>query len=125
MNRCSSLQPGFVIGPRPRCPLSDGHDGPCGSDRLGWWPGPAPAPRADSRPLIELSSSGVLWLVNRVVFHPRGFALALDVTRPETGEVLGWAIQGDGSGPWSFTDDRDDVNFARVEALLAEHRRPA
>ena len=34
-------------------------------------------PPPDYRPLLELSEAGLLWLINRVVFHPRGIALAL------------------------------------------------
>src|SRR6266540_984695 len=60
---------------------------------------PAPA-RGPARPFIDLSHSGLLWLINRVVFHPRGFALSLDIR----GDVAtGWLLQGDGTEPVSFT----------------------
>lgn len=68
-----------------------------------------------TRPLSELRESGLLWLINRTVLHPRGFALALVV---DGNEVVGWQLLGDGTEPWSFGDDETDL-FARVEALLS------
>lgn len=69
---------------------------------------------ADHRPWEELKSSGLLWLINRVVFHPRGFALAL--VRRE-GEIVGWALQGDGREVWRFSDPEDD-SFTAVQETL-------
>lgn len=72
------------------------------------------------RPIEALRETGVLWLINRVVFHPRGFALALD--SDSDGTVRGWALVGDGSEPWAFPETDDDWCFAAVEAFIAEHR---
>ena len=63
------------------------------------------------RPLDELRSSGLLWLVNRVVFHPRGFALALNLN--DDGNVDGWQLVGDGTEVWSYAPDVDE------DALMA------
>lgn len=68
----------------------------------------------------DLRDSGLLWLINRVVFHPRGFALALCM---EDGEPAGWRLLGDGAEVWTFNDEEDDV-FARAERTLND-RRPA
>lgn len=73
---------------------------------------------SDARPLEELSPSGLLWLINRTVFHPRGFALAL-VQR--NGKVIGWNLLGDGSEVWRFETD-EDVRFEAVEATLNANR---
>lgn len=73
---------------------------------------------APARAWVELRESGLLWLVNRAVFHPRGFALAL-VMRDS--EPVGWQLLGDGSEPWRFGVDEDEL-FAAAEATLA---RPA
>lgn len=73
------------------------------------------------RSFAELSDTGVLWLINRVVFHPRGFALMLHV---KDGVPAGWRIQGDGTEPWSFAATSDDRKFAAVEQLLDAHRGP-
>lgn len=70
---------------------------------------------ADVRPLAELQSTGLLWLVNRVVFHPRGFALGLAFDA--AGSVIGWELLGDGSGPWAFGDDEGAL-FARANVML-------
>lgn len=70
------------------------------------------------RPFEELSDSGLLWLINRTVFHPRGYALALTVT---DGEATGWSLLGDGSEPWQFGGD-ETSNFRRAEATLNAHR---
>lgn len=68
------------------------------------------------RPLIELRDTGMLWLINRVVFHPRGLALAL-ARNKETNEIVGWRMEGDGSQCWSFTE-ADDESFAQAQAFL-------
>lgn len=85
-----------------------------------------------TRPLIELAApnpeikgsergTGLLWLINRVVFHPRGFALALDVDAA-TGDVRGWFLQGDGSECWTFSEESDDRHFLEAEAFLRQQR---
>lgn len=73
------------------------------------------------RPLSELRSSGLLWLINRVCLHPRGFALALGIDA--AGEVIGWRLVGRGDEPWTYAPEIDeDVAFKAVEALLADTR---
>lgn len=70
------------------------------------------------RPWKDLRTTGILWLINAAVFHPRGFALAL--VRHQ-GELVGWRLVGDGTEPWVFTDPCGEP-FAAVEAFLNEHR---
>lgn len=71
-----------------------------------------------SRPFDELRDSGLLWLINASVFHPRGFALALHY---EGGEAVGWSLVGDGTEPWQYEPAADD-RFAAVEATFAGAR---
>jgi hypothetical protein len=69
------------------------------------------------QPLSELRGSGLLWLINRVVFHPRGLALAL--CQEEGGEITGWQLLAAGEGePFSFTNRDDETGFRRAEATL-------
>jgi hypothetical protein len=78
-------------------------------------------------PFNQLSTTGLLWLINRTVFHPRGFALALHYPEASTREEIdageaectGWSLLGDGTEVWSFTEQVDDECFALVEAFLA------
>jgi hypothetical protein len=70
------------------------------------------------RPLSELSDAGLLWLINRAVFHPRGFALALH--SDGNGVVTGWQLQGDGSEEWSFPPERERDHFQRAEQTLRD-----
>jgi hypothetical protein len=72
-----------------------------------------------SLPLADLSETGLLWLINRVVFHPRGFALAL--VKNLDGQILGWSLEGDGSEPWCFEGD-EDQHFRAAEATFAAAR---
>jgi len=73
-----------------------------------------------SRSFKEFRDSGLLWLVNKTVFHPRGFALCLFVDQ-ETGEVSGWDLIGDGEESWTFSDTMDeDEHFRNVKRLLEE-----
>jgi len=51
----------------------------------------------DLRPWSELRDSGLLWLINTSVFHPRGYALGMSNE--------GWVLFGDGSEPWQFGAD--------------------
>jgi len=68
--------------------------------------------------MSELRDSGLLWLINRVVFHPRGYALALHVNSG-TGEITGWELLGAGRELWVMEPPEDD-NFERAEATLRE-----
>lgn len=67
------------------------------------------APEDGPRPLSALRETGLLWLINRTTFHPRGFALALHIA--EDGTTEGWSLQGDGTEPWSFTPDCEGTHF--------------
>lgn len=70
------------------------------------------------RKFSELSETGLLWLINRQVLHPRGFALAL-VMDEEMGEPVGWALVGDGIEPWNYPDGTENDLLAAVNLLLA------
>ena len=70
------------------------------------------------RPFSALRDSGLLWLINTSVLHPRGFALALHYD-DRGSEPTGWSLIGDGSEPWVFVDSTDnDRCFAAVEATF-------
>lgn len=70
------------------------------------------------RPFHELRSSGLLWLINATVFHPRGFALQLHLD--DHGDPTGWSLTGDGREPWGFEPGPQvDEAFARAQETLA------
>jgi len=74
--------------------------------------------------LGELRDTGLLWFINRVVFHPRGYALALyfdSTTDPAHMKPMGWTLLGDGSEPWTF-EAPEDESFRAVEAFFAMTR---
>ena len=73
------------------------------------------------RPFSEIQNSGLLWLINTSLLHPRGFALALVFETQEGGEPIGWALYGDGTEPWSFADDAQE-EFRAVQTLLGGAR---
>jgi hypothetical protein len=79
--------------------------------------------QSPARPFAELSDSGVLWAINRALFHPRGYALALH--RDETGAATGWLLLGDGTEPWfyeaSVDEDRHFEDFERTLREQSEH----
>ena len=52
---------------------------------------------------VDLRDTGLLWLINRVVFHPRGYALAYDP------DDKAFSLLGDGREPWSFGEASDEV----------------
>ena len=72
-------------------------------------------------PVAYLRETGLLWLINRVVFHPRGFAIALHYDNDRN--VTGWTLEGDGSEVWQMGAGVDeDATFSLVEAFLNIHR---
>jgi hypothetical protein len=69
----------------------------------------------------ELRSTGLLWLINASVFHPRGCALAL-VYRDGQGEPpTGWTLISAGDGqPFSYADDPEiHALFRQAEITLS------
>lgn len=86
------------------------------------------------RPFSDLRDTGLLWLINRVVFHPRGYALGLSFAPdpnhplPSGGVVTGWILYGDGTAPWSMGDPpaeliesgfrTEDDLFRLIKALM-------
>ena len=74
-----------------------------------------------NRPWAELRDTGLLWLINATVFHPRGYALAIHYDG--NGDASGWSILGDGTESWGFagddaTTERIDDLFRQVKELL-------
>lgn len=64
------------------------------------------------RPVLLLDD-GILWWINRVAFHPRGYALAVD---PVTGVFY---LLGDGSETFSFGPESDETaHLERIKALM-------
>lgn len=61
---------------------------------------------------VDLRADGVLWAINKTLFHPRGYALAVD----ETGEL---SLMGDGREPWTYDHEIEFVPFDAFAALLA------
>lgn len=64
---------------------------------------------------VDLREDGLLWLINAAVFHPRGFALAID-------EHEAFSLIGDGAEPWRFDGDFIDAKFAAAEAAFGRAR---
>lgn len=79
-------------------------------------------------PFSDLRNEGLLWLINRVVFHPRGFALGLSWPKEayqEDGSVVGepdgWMLLGDGMEVWAMDTDEDEL-FNKSEAFIDQFR---
>lgn len=78
--------------------------------------------KTEIEPMSTFRKNGLLWYINRVAFHPRGFALALDEN--EAGEITGWQLWYEANGEtWCFTPEQDDESFAQFEALLERARK--
>jgi len=87
-----------------------------------------------TRPFEELREHGLLWLINRTVFHPRGYALGLsypeDASREDIEahrvQPVGFTILGDGTEPWNYDNEmHEDAPFEAAEALFASLRPDA
>lgn len=77
------------------------------------------------RTFSEMRATGVLWAINRVLFHPRGYALALSFPDGVNSEPDGWELLGDGSERWAFDYDDERTDFEHFEALLASLKAAA
>ncbi len=79
----------------------------------------APDTPPTARPFEELTESGLLWLINASVLHPRGVALAL--VFDDAGHATGWRLLGDGGEPWSFPDGPEiHERFRAANATIAK-----
>lgn len=68
--------------------------------------------------LSDLEESGLLWLFNESVLHPRGYHIGL-ISEDE--HVVGWLLMGDGTEvvlPDPSVDP--DVAFNKVQRFLKE-----
>ncbi|MFJ5037996.1 hypothetical protein [Streptomyces parvulus] len=79
--------------------------------------GPHPDPDIPARPFEQLRETGLLWLINRVVFHPRGLALALHLDAD--GLAYGWSLVSNLDGePWQFDPATDNDGYVRAEKTI-------
>lgn len=84
------------------------------------------ADRVHRGPVIPLTAanlrdSGLLWLINTSVFHPRGYALFLSIPTEEDkaeGQVESFGFWGDGTEPYSFGDSAEE-EFTALERVLS------
>lgn len=70
-------------------------------------------------PFEQLRDTGLLWLINTTVFHPRGYALSIDLD-PDTGQARGFQLLGDGKERWGWAED---VMAAELDAKFQTVRR--
>lgn len=76
----------------------------------------------EPRPFEDLGPSGLLWLINTSVLHPRGYALAIHFD--EERHATGWSIVGDGTERIWFAEEgwpegrTPDYSFRAVKELL-------
>ncbi len=64
---------------------------------------------AEPRPFAELFDTGLMWLINTQVLHPRGYAMQIhleyDTANDGPLHAVGWSIIGDGIEPWQIGCD--------------------
>lgn len=70
------------------------------------------------RPIEDIFETGVLWAINTMVFHPRGYSLT--VHRGDDEKITGWSVSGDGVNPISiFYDEVTQQRFESFHELLS------
>lgn len=67
------------------------------------------------RPFEDLQSTGLLWLINVSVFHPRGYAIAIHFN--DMGNAEGWSLIGDGSEAWYMVEPSDEQKALGARSL--------
>jgi hypothetical protein len=65
------------------------------------------------RPFSDMRETGLLWYINRTLFHPRGYTLGFMY---EEGELTGWCISGDGSEPYVF-EEHNEQGYTEKELM--------
>ena len=73
--------------------------------------------------MADLSRTGLLWLINRTVFHPRGFALGLVLD--SAGVATSFQLLGTGCEPWSYPAEGEQAKLLAVEKLFGAGRTAA
>lgn len=73
------------------------------------------------RSFDEFREVGLLWLLNKSVVHPRGFAIAFEYG--PTGELLGWKLVGDGKEPWTFFHPDEFAPFEKIQSCSERKMR--
>lgn len=68
-------------------------------------------------PFEAMITSGMLWLINTSVFHPRGLALALNFN--EQGEATSWGLIGKGDEPYLFDEETSVERFRWAQEFLS------
>lgn len=89
-------------------------------------PVPEPGERdaGPGRPFADLCTEGLLWLINRTVFHPQGLALALHIG--DDGQATGWSLKRTDDGePWQYDQTTDWDGQQRARRTLGQAREPA
>lgn len=84
---------------------------------------PPESDQCQVRPFSELRSTGLLWLINAQVLHPRGYALSLAFRSDDpdgVGEPLGWSILGDGSERWAYAEEAPNYDGRKMSDALDE-----
>jgi hypothetical protein len=71
----------------------------------------------DQRPWNDLATTGLLWLINTSILHPRGYALAIHTDND--GNATGWSILGDGTERWAFAEQWPEGHRSPDDAFQA------
>jgi hypothetical protein len=102
------------------CGVETGSDDPYCPEHRALIEQRIPKPLEGDRNFAELQTSGLLWWINRNLFHPRGFALALIFDKNIGSEPICWQLLGDGIEPWTMGDTDEEAKdyLARVNELL-------
>lgn len=72
----------------------------------------------ETLPFDELRHSGILWLINTSIFHPRGMALALHYD--DDGNCTGWVLYKNKEAS-VFLDADANESFDNFNNFLAKH----
>lgn len=68
--------------------------------------------------LRQLQDTGILWAINRYIFHPRGLTFALGLDRDKSPEPYCFVMGGDGSEIVQF-DETENDEFQVFEGFIA------
>lgn len=70
--------------------------------------------------IVDIRADGILWMINRVIFHPRGFTLGYD----EDNRIF--ILQGNGKEVWTYADILHEIEqnlFDKFEEMLTRQRK--
>jgi hypothetical protein len=72
----------------------------------------------DVRSFDDLRDTGLLWAINRYIFHPRGLAMAVCLEHDEDSKVFAWRMMSLLGETFNYDEEADQSGFRKFTQFL-------